>query len=103
MKKINICQGQLIGPFEANQNLMSLINDQCVSTPKYLKHIGIQTDVHDVVKHPETLIELKVNGKLFTIEIGKTGIYEIGNAEVTLIRFLNDRDNNTIVDYIAVL
>lgn len=102
MEKVNICQGQLIGPFKANQNLMNLINEQCVSKPQYLKHIGIQTEETDV-DNPDTLIELKVNDKLFTVAIGKTGIYEIGNAEVTLIRFLNDRDNNTIVDYIAVL
>lgn len=102
MEKVNICQGQLIGPFKANQNLMNLINEQCVSKPQYLKHIGIQTEETDV-DNPDTLIELKVNDKLFTVAIGKTGIYEIGNAEVILIRFLNDRDNNTIVDYIAVL
>lgn len=102
MEKVNICQGQLIGPFKANQNLMNLINEQCVSKPQYLKHIGIQTEETDV-DNPDTLIELKVNDKLFTVAIGKTGIYEIGNTEVTLIRFLNDKDNNTIVDYIAVL
>lgn len=102
MEKVNICQGQLVGPFTANQNLMSLISKQCVSIPKYLKHIGIQTEETDI-NNPDTLVELKVNDKLFTIAVGETGIYEIGNAEITLIRFLNDRDNNTIVDYIAVL
>ena len=101
-EKVNICQGQLIGPFNANQNLMSLINQQCITAPKYLKHIGIQTKPTDIDRE-ESLVELKVNDKLFSIAVGKTGIYEIGNAEITLIRFLEDKDNNTIVDYTAVL
>ena len=81
---------------------MDLVNTQCVSKAQYLKHIGIQTDKTDVEK-PETLVELKINNKLFTIAIGKTGIYELDNTEITLIRFLNNRNNNTVIDYVAVL
>ena len=103
MAGTNIYQGQIFGPFQANQELMDLIAEQCVSVPKYINHLGIQTESHDVLLHPETLVELIINGKKQEIEIGKTGVYEIGNTEVTSIKFLNNRDNNTIVDYTVVL
>lgn len=103
MTGINKAQGQLVGPFSAGQELMDLISEQCASKPSYIEHIGIQSETHNVNIHPETLIEMKISGQIQTIEIGKTGIYEIGNTKITSIKFRNDRDNNTIVDYIAVL
>lgn len=101
MGKVNIYQGQVQGPFKAYQDVVDIIREQCVSTePFYIKHLGIQTETHDVLQHPETLVELVINGKIQTIEIGKSGIYEIGSTCVTSIKFLNDRDNNTIIDYV---
>lgn len=101
--KSNIFQGQLRGPFTANTELMNLINEQCVSTVRYVKHLGIQTETHNILIHPEYLIKMKINNKETTIEVGKTGIYELSNTEITSIQFLNDRDNNTVIDYTAVL
>lgn len=103
MAGINKAQGQLIGPFNAGQELMDLIAEQCVSKPSYIEHLGIQTETHNVNIHPETLIEITISGQKHTIEVGKTGMYEIGNTKVTSVKFRNDRDNNTIVDYIAIL
>lgn len=101
MGKVNIYQGQVQGPFKAYQDVVDIIREQCVSTePFYIKHLGIQTETHDVLQHPETLVELVINGKIQTIEIGKSGIYEIGSTCVTSIKFLNNRDNNTIIDYV---
>lgn len=101
MGKTNIYQGQVQGPFEAYQDVMDIIREQCVSTePFYIRHLGIQTETHNVLIHPETLVELVINGKIQTIEIGKSGVYEIGNTCVTSIKFLNNRDNNTIIDYV---
>lgn len=101
MGKTNIYQGQVQGPFKAYQDVVDIIREQCVSTePFYIRHLGIQTETHDVLQHPETLVELVINGKIQTIEIGKSGIYEIGYTCVTSIKFLNDRDNNTIIDYV---
>lgn len=103
MDKVNIYQGQLQGPFKANQELMDLIKEQCISAPDYVKHIGIQTATDNVVLHPQALVQMKICGKEQTIEIGKTNCYEIGNTEITSIKFLEDKDNNTIVDYTAIL
>lgn len=98
----NIYQGQIQGPFKAGQSLMNLIKEQSAFTPKYLSHIGIQTPTENVVKHPDSLVELNISGGSYTIEIGKTGIYEIGNTRVYDIKFLDNKDNNTIVDYTIV-
>ena len=84
--------GQLLGPFEANQELIDLINQDAIGEIQYVKHLGIQVEIG-------TLLE--INNK--TVEIGKTGIYEIGNTEITSIYFLEDTDDNAIIDYTVIL
>lgn len=103
MNKVNVYQGQLQGPFRANQELMKLIEEQCVTAPKYVKHLGIQTKVTEITTSPSNLIQLTICGKETTIEVGTTHVYEIGNTRVTSIKFLENKDNNTIIDYIAIL
>ena len=103
MDKVNKYQGQLQGPFKAGQELMTLIAEQCIAAPAYIKHIGIQTATDNVVLHPQALIQMTICGKEHTIEIGKTNCYEIGNTEITSVKFMEDKDNNTIVDYTVIL
>lgn len=102
-KKINKYQGQLQGPFKANEELMNRITEQCLTAPNYVKHLGIQTATDNVIINPNALVSLIICGKEQTIEIGKTNCYEIGNTKVTSIKFLEDKDNNTIIDYTAIL
>ena len=84
----NVHQGQLRGPFAAEQELFTLIKKAAAVPFTYITHIGVQTDVRNIII---------VNGKEY--EIGKTGIYEIGNTEITSLKFKEDVDINTIVDY----
>lgn len=84
--------GQLLGPFEANQELVNLIQQDALKEIEYVKHLGIQTEIGSL---------LKINDE--TIEIGKTGIYEIGNTEINSIYFLEDTDDNAIIDYTVIL
>ena len=84
----NRYMGQLKGPFKANQELFELIKADAAIDIKYVKHLGIQTDVSAIVI---------INNKEY--EIGKTGIYEIGNTEITSIIFKVDTDDNTLIDY----
>ena len=102
-KKINKYQGQLQGPFKANEELMNRITEQCLTAPNYVKHLGIQTATDNVIINPNALVVLTICGKEQTIEIGKTNCYEIGNTKITSIKFLEDKDNNTIIDYAAIL
>ena len=37
------------------------------------------------------------------IEIGKTGMYEVRNTEITSIKFKTNVDENTLVDYVIKL
>lgn len=84
----NVHQSQLKGPFTAEQELFTLIKEAAAVPFTYITHIGVQTDVRNIII---------VNGKEY--EIGKTGIYEIGNTEITSLKFKEDVDINTIVDY----
>lgn len=84
----NLYMGQLKGPFKANQELFELIKADAAIDIQYVKHLGIQTDVSAIVI---------INNKEY--EIGKTGIYEIGNTDITSIMFKADTDDNTLIDY----
>lgn len=89
---INGYMGQLVGPFSANVELYDLIVAAAAQPIKYVSHIGIQTDIRNYIY---------INGKEY--EIGKTGIYEIGNTEITSIYFAQDTDENSIIDYTIVI
>lgn len=84
--------GQLIGPFNANEELYDKIVAAAAQPISYVSHIGIQTDIRNYIY---------INNKEY--EIGKTGIYEIGNTEITSIYFAQDTDENSIIDYTIVI
>lgn len=81
--------GQLKGPFLSKEELFDKIKQDAAIEVKYVKQIGIQAEVSTM---------FYINKELY--EIGKTGIYEIGNTEITSIYFENDVNENTIIDYI---
>lgn len=85
---INGYQGQLVGPFRAGQELYSQITADAAKEFNKVNHLGIQAYEGTIVM---------INYEEF--QIGKTGMYEINNCIVTSIRFKEDMDNNTIVDY----
>lgn len=103
MAGTNIYQGQIRGPFNANQDIFPLISSQCAIAPKYILHLGIQTEPDNVVLHPESLIEITNHGQTLTYEVGKTGMYEVGNTKITSLKFFKNKDNNTIIDYTVVI
>lgn len=96
-KKVNFYQGQIQGPFKARQELMYLIEEQCLTAPNYVKHLGIQSQA------PGALVELTICGQQVSVEVGTTCVYEIGNTKVTSIKFVEDQDNNVVIDYTAIL
>lgn len=86
--KINLVTGQLKGPFKANQELIEKIKEDSAIDSLYVKHLGVQTDIGYYIY---------INNQEF--EIGKTGIYEIGNTEILSLFFKQDTDENSIIDY----
>ena len=87
---MNGYMGQLQGPFQANEELYTRIKESCIEKMDSIRHLGIQTITGDKVV-------IKINNK--EIEIGKTGMYEVRDTEITSIKFKMDVDANTILDY----
>lgn len=73
---------QLIGPFQANKELCTF---------GVIKHLGIQ------IKSLTPIIVIINNQE---IEIGKTEMYELRDVEITSLKFKQNMDNNTIIEYI---
>lgn len=93
----NGCTGQLIGPFNAKQELFDLIKNNSIEDFSYISHIGIQMYNHtSPIPGEGTMVYINKDA----YEIGKTGIYEIGNTKITSIYFSDDVDENTIIDYV---
>ena len=91
---MNGYMGQLKGPFQADEELFTKIQNTSSEKIAAVQHLGIQTVTED-------LVMIKINGK--EIEIGKTGMYEVRNTEITSIKFKTDVDENTLVDYVIKL
>ena len=86
--------GQVIGPFNANVDLLD--RDQAIGdfTPEETRPIliklGIQTQQGTIVK---------INN--IPIQIGKTGIYELDNiVNIKSLIFPNGADSSTIIDFV---
>lgn len=86
--------GQVIGPFNKNEDLLA--NGGAISefTPEIshpiLTKVGIQTTPYTNVK---------ING--YTIRIGKTGIYQLEDqVGISSLVFLEDTDDKSQVDFV---
>ena len=91
---MNGYMGQLKGPFQADEELFTKIQNTSLEKIAAVQHLGIQTVTGD-------LVMIEINGK--EIEIGKTGMYEVRNTEITSIKFKTNVDENTLVDYVIKL
>lgn len=89
---MNGYMGQIKGPFKANQELFSLMKENSIDKMGSVKHLGVQSDISSFII---------INGE--EIEIGKTGIYEVRDTEITSIKFKQDVDDNTLIDYVIDL
>lgn len=85
----NVYQGQIIGPFSAETNLLTKIREDCADSSAIVWHLGVQSDIGNI---------FKINDK--NVQIGKTGIYEIGNTQITQFSCLQNLDADTIIDYV---
>ena len=79
----------LTGPFTAYTDLVSYIKSNYNSDMKYIKKIGIQSEVGNIVY---------INGLKF--EIGKTGILEFNEVQITTLHFTQDEPASSMIDAI---
>lgn len=78
---------QIRGPFSAGQDLISYIKTEYKTNFNYIKKIGIQTKVKN---------KITINNEDF--EIGKTGILEFDNVQITSLSFKQDELSSTLID-----
>ena len=78
---------QIRGPFSAGQDLISYIKTEYKTNFNYITRIGIQTKVKN---------EITINNEDF--EIGKTGILEFDNVQITSLSFKQDELSSTLID-----
>ena len=81
---------QTNGYFPANLELITLIRQSCNNLFNgYVERLGIEA--------PEKTM-IKINNQ--SIEIGKTGLYEVNNAHITSLQFVNNSTQDAIIDFI---
>lgn len=91
---LNSYQGQIIGPFNSQTNLLDeIITELGLPQGNYIiVKLGIQAD-------EETQFYLNNESeKIF--RVGKTKIYEIEDVEITGLTFLVNGNESFIIDYI---
>ena len=97
---INGFYGHLSGPFEKDVQIFNILNQQSGRRISYISKLGIHCVYNfdlDIQGqwYPEIIV--KINNIDFTI--GKTGILELEDCQVTSIQFLNDTGDNVYIDY----
>jgi hypothetical protein len=80
---------QIQGPFNARQDVISLIKQQSSNNFSFIKKIGIQSKVGH---------KCNINDCVF--EIGSTEILEFDEVRISSLYFLQSEEESTIIDCI---
>lgn len=88
---MNGSYAQLQGPFNKNEDIITIMKLKFENSFRHLKRIGIQTK-------PEN--KININGQIF--EIGQTGILEFNEVEIISLYFMQDEPESTIIDCIVL-
>lgn len=101
--------GHIQGPFDANINIISLMQNNCNKTINYISKLGIcyNQNYFLAVSAPNTeswSIPLIVKitddrGVAREFQIGKTGILELEDVKISSITFTTDTPSNIFIDY----
>ena len=97
---INGFFGQAAGPFKQNVQIFNILNQQSGRRINYISKLGIHCFYNfdlDIKGQWYPRINVRINNKEFTI--GKTGILELEDCQITSIQFLNDTGDNVYIDY----
>ena len=97
---INGFYGHLSGPFKKDVQIFNILNQQSGRKINYISKLGIHYVYNfdlDIQGQWYSQIIIKINNINFTI--GKTGILELEDCQITSIQFLNDTNDNVYIDY----
>lgn len=91
--------GQIQGPFESNQNLMLLIKQQCNAKQGnddniYISKLGIY---YPTFSENTNIPIVSINEKDFAI--GKSGVLELEDVQITSLKTLQNVNNTFFIDY----
>lgn len=93
--------GQLQGPFNANEELFSQIQEECSKPVNYITKLGIQyvgnfdLDLEGNREGQQLFVE--INGLEF--QLGKTRMLELQDVQINSIKFKQDMNKNCFIDY----
>ena len=88
--------GMIEGPFAANEEIFTKIQEQCKYPIKYINKIGIvYTGSLGSIKFPG--ISVILNNIQF--QVGQTRILELEDVEITSIKFKDDIGDKAYIDY----
>lgn len=92
--------GSIQGPFVAGEELLSKIQEQCQNEISYLSKIGVHyVNFFDLDLSGQYIPKIIVIINGIEFQIGKTGILELEDTNITSIYFLNDTDDRVYIDY----
>lgn len=101
MAETNGFFGNLQGPFLANEELFTKIQEQCSSQINYLSKLGIHYvgdfDLDLEGKRQNRQIFIRINDIEF--QLGKTRMLELEDVQITSIQFQQDMNQMCYIDY----
>ena len=88
--------GMIEGPFTANEEIFTKIQEQCRYSIKYINKIGIvYTGNFNSIKFSEIFVILND----IQFQIGQTKILELEDVEITSIKFKDNIGDKIYIDY----
>ena len=101
MAAVNGFFGNLQGPFLANEELFTKIQEECSSQINYLSKLGIHYvgdfDLDLEGKRQNQQIFIRINDIEF--QLGKTRMLELEDVQITSIQFQQDMNQMCYIDY----
>lgn len=99
-QKTNGFFGQLQGPFIAEQQIVSLIEDQCNNTIDYITKLGIHfIGDYNMFLDGDTTEKLYVNINNIPFQVGITRMLELEDVKITSITFPENTNDKVYIDY----
>ena len=92
--------GQIIGPFEAGQNVLLKIQQQENNSVNVLVKLGIShIGDFDLDIYGKYISEQHILINNIDFQLGKTRMLELEDCQITSIVFQNDADDKWYIDY----
>ena len=99
--------GHIQGPFNANENIVDLMQNNCNKTINYISKLGIcynqnyllAVNVANKEWTDPIMVSITDDKTTSIFQIGKTGILELEDTKITSISFLTTMPSNVFIEY----